>query len=41
MKKLLVVLIVSMFTTLAYSHSGGTDKNGCHKDSKTGSRHCH
>ncbi len=23
------------------SHSGGTDKDGCHTDSKTGERHCH
>ncbi|RUR31831.1 YHYH domain-containing protein [Halomonas nanhaiensis] len=23
------------------SHSGGTDKNGCHRDTKAGTRHCH
>lgn len=22
-------------------HSGGTDKNGCHKDHKNGDFHCH
>ncbi len=22
-------------------HSGRTDKDGCHKDRKTGTRHCH
>lgn len=22
-------------------HSGGTDANGCHRDRKTGIRHCH
>lgn len=22
-------------------HSGGTDANGCHRDRKTGTRHCH
>ena len=22
-------------------HSGRTDKNGCHKETKTGTRHCH
>lgn len=26
---------------LAFAHSGGTDSNGCHKNSKTGKRHCH
>lgn len=31
-------------TTINYeeiSHSGRTDKNGCHVDRKTGKRHCH
>lgn len=23
------------------SHSGGTDKNGCHNDRKRGGYHCH
>lgn len=23
------------------SHSGGTDNNGCHRDTKAGTRHCH
>lgn len=23
------------------SHSGDTDKNGCHRDTKAGTRHCH
>lgn len=23
------------------AHSGGTDKNGCHRDHKRGGRHCH
>lgn len=22
-------------------HSGGTDRNGCHQDHETGTRHCH
>lgn len=26
---------------LALAHPGGTDKDGCHKDRKTGERHCH
>lgn len=25
----------------AYAHSGGTDRNGCHRDSRTGLIHCH
>jgi len=25
----------------AHAHSGGTDKQGCHTDHKTGTRHCH
>jgi hypothetical protein len=25
----------------AVSHSGGVDKNGCHKDHKNGDYHCH
>nr|WP_256733937.1 YHYH domain-containing protein [Acinetobacter sp. SwsAc5] len=24
-----------------YAHGGRTDKNGCHKEAKTGERHCH
>lgn len=23
------------------AHSGGTDNNGCHRDTKAGTRHCH
>ncbi|WP_241081421.1 MULTISPECIES: YHYH domain-containing protein [Bacteria] len=23
------------------AHSGGTDKNGCHRDTKNGGSHCH
>lgn len=28
-------------TATAYAHGGRTDANGCHKNSKTGKRHCH
>lgn len=24
-----------------WAHSGGTDKNGCHKERRTGTKHCH
>ena len=34
----IAVLLVSGF---AAAHSGGTDKEGCHVDHKTGQRHCH
>ncbi|CZE47717.1 YHYH domain-containing protein [Campylobacter geochelonis] len=42
MKKIFIVLtLLFSFATLAIAHSGGTDRNGCHTDSKTGSYHCH
>ena len=39
-----VILVASMCFSnigIVYSHSGRTDKAGCHKNSKTGIRHCH
>ncbi len=27
--------------TAAHAHSGGLDKDGCHRNSKTGDYHCH
>ena len=27
--------------SIAYAHSGGTDRNGCHHERKTGGYHCH
>ena len=30
-----------MFSSLARSHGGGVDNNGCHNDAKSGQRHCH
>ncbi|WP_370654041.1 YHYH domain-containing protein [Methylophaga sp.] len=43
MKKLTVLFIVLMTfgASLSYAHSGRTDKNGCHKDTKAGTYHCH
>lgn len=42
MKKLLLALAVLMaITSTAYGHGGRTDKNGCHKNHKTGVYHCH
>lgn len=35
-----MAFIVAVPVTVA-AHSGGTDKNGCHVNRKTGERHCH
>lgn len=40
MKKLVLISLV-LLSSLAFAHSGGTDKNGCHNDRKAGTRHCH
>lgn len=44
MKRFAAAILIAMFaltSAVAYAHSGRTDKDGCHKDSKTGTRHCH
>lgn len=41
MKKISILLIAALFTTSIFAHGGRTDKNGCHKESKSGERHCH
>ena len=46
MKKCLVVLASCLLTTVlisgdAFSHSGGTNADGCHTNRKTGDYHCH
>lgn len=38
--KYLAILAV-LVSNLAVAHSGGTDRNGCHHDRKTGIYHCH
>lgn len=40
MKKLAIVLSM-LVCSVAFAHSGGTDKNGCHHDHKSGGYHCH
>lgn len=35
-----IVFVIGAAAT-AFGHSGGTDRNGCHTDKKTGQRHCH
>lgn len=37
----LAVLSLSFVAEDVFAHSGRTDKNGCHMDKKTGTRHCH
>jgi hypothetical protein len=42
MKKLISALLVTFsFVTGTMAHSGGTDSQGCHKNHKTGTYHCH
>ena len=43
MKKLTVlfILLMTLSSSLSYAHSGRTDKNGCHRDTKAGTTHCH
>jgi hypothetical protein len=41
MRRIVVVSVVALFSVSSYAHSGGTDANGCHTDSSTGSYHCH
>lgn len=40
---LLTALMLAMggFSSLAFAHGGGLDKNGCHNNRKTGEYHCH
>lgn len=39
--KTLIAIALVLASGLVFAHSGGTDKYGCHVDSKTGLRHCH
>jgi hypothetical protein len=42
MKKILLVVLLSCgMVTGVMAHSGGTDSNGCHHNTKTGGYHCH
>lgn len=41
MKKILFIVLVGACISNAFAHSGGTNKNGCHTNSKTGDYHCH
>lgn len=39
--KIIVAIALIMASSFALAHSGGTDKNGCHRDHSTGDYHCH
>lgn len=43
MKKIILAIIIGglLASNFSVAHSGRTDKNGCHRDKKTGTRHCH
>lgn len=41
MKKIITAVACVLLASLAFAHSGGTDKLGCHRDHKTGDYHCH
>jgi len=38
---LLAALLVASLAQSAFPHSGGTNADGCHTNSKTGDYHCH
>ena len=38
---MLILLAGILISGDAYSHSGGTNANGCHTNRKTGDYHCH
>jgi hypothetical protein len=40
MKKIIAIALL-LAANLALAHSGGTDSNGCHRDTKAGTSHCH
>lgn len=39
--KIFLFLAITLITSAAIAHSGGTDANGCHYDRKNGGYHCH
>lgn len=44
MRKIIAIIIAATLAAsalTAYAHSGRTDSQGCHVDSRTGIRHCH
>lgn len=43
MKAIITAIAAVLLATssLSFAHSGGTDRNGCHVDHRTGIKHCH
>ena len=41
MRYLIVATLMTLASSPAVSHSGGTDGRGCHTNHKTGEYHCH
>lgn len=43
MKKSLLVIVTLAFiaSSVSYAHSGRTNKEGCHNETKTKTYHCH
>jgi uncharacterized protein YdeI (BOF family) len=41
MKKIILACLVALVSSLAFAHSGGTNSEGCHKETRTGGYHCH
>lgn len=37
----IVAALIVLSSSTTFAHSGGTDASGCHRDSSTGTRHCH
>ena len=37
----IILLLIFAVPDIAYAHGGRTAADGCHKNSKTGTRHCH
>ncbi|MBL4726227.1 MAG: YHYH domain-containing protein [Rhizobiaceae bacterium] len=36
-----VLVLLGLSTAIAAAHGGGTNKQGCHTNHKTGGYHCH
>ena len=40
-RHLVIALVICCLPQSGAAHPGGVDENGCHKESRTGERHCH
>lgn len=39
--KAIIVMTLAMAASFAQAHSGGTNAQGCHNETRTGGYHCH